>query len=147
MQAEKKMGHDIRLIGKDGLSVAATTYISFNWSVLRHIFHVDEIHGHDNLGKSDSRYSANVGKLITNVRFTDGRISRRLREALAVLKDSGFLPTFDMRVDGWGHWKVGTKVEAGMLVEVSLPAVDMEDFAEWYTGPRYRTVSIDEKTR
>ena len=78
------MGHDIKIGG------SATAYISFNWSCYKDIFHIDQIHGHNN---------------------RDGRISRRLREALAVLKERGYTPRNDMRVDGWGQWKSDAKID------------------------------------
>jgi hypothetical protein len=78
------MGHDIKI------GCSATAYISFNWSCFKDIFHIDQIHGHNN---------------------RNGRISRRLREALAVLKERGYTPRNDMRVDGWGQWKSDAKID------------------------------------
>jgi hypothetical protein len=89
------MGHDIT-IGND-----AHAYISFNWSCYKDIFHIEEIHGHNN---------------------ADGKISRRLLEALKVLRDRGATPppggSAELKVDGWGRWKQLPELGAGVLVEV-----------------------------
>lgn len=85
------MGHDLNIGG-------VPLYISFNWSCYNKIFHIREICGHDN---------------------RDGRVSRRLIEAIAVLRGMGYSAPFSMdelSIDGWGNPLPGTGVDIGRLV-------------------------------
>lgn len=96
------MGHDIDLVD-DGV-IVASTYISFNWSCFSKLFHIGDIHGHDN---------------------GDGRISRRLSRALKRLEVAGFEPRNDMRVDRWGVWKRGVHIPLVHGLHVNLRHVNL----------------------
>ncbi len=109
------MGHDIT-IGN-----CQETYISFNWSCMRDIFHIEEIHGHNN---------------------KDGRISRRLTEALNVLKDKGYEPNNNMRVDGWGQWKDGAVIEPKVGMNVRFRTPYTYDGMTYYVG-RIESIKAD----
>ncbi len=91
------MGHDIDIGNK------ASTSISFNWSRMSKFFHISDIHEHNN---------------------SDGRISKRLNEALSDLEKGGYTPWSSYEespVDGWGQWKPDCSPELAPGVSVFFP--------------------------
>lgn len=82
------MGHDILIGGRD-------IYISFNWTCFSDIWHISNIHGHDNI---------------------DGRVSKSLKEAIEKLAEMGYVPQKDPKVDSWCAWLPDTVIEKGMKV-------------------------------
>lgn len=111
------MGHDI------AIGSSAHTYISGNWGHLEDLFHIRQIHGHNNC---------------------DGRISRRLRAALVALKQLGYEPPENeeererwqnnLRVDGWGQWKAGVKVTLRKGQKVRFMKAQILNGREYWDG-------------